>query len=330
MAKIRELNLFDKIKIKKLMSSEFNDTSNYDTNDIPNYFISFLHRFLPIKLKFLPETYICKKDNEIKCLISLKPASGNSKKWKITKLFLAKNSLEYGKQLIEFVITKYAAKNANTFLVSVEDSNEELLELFSKGCGFRFCTKKQLWEAEKVTVTQETDKSIFFRPFKNSDSQDVMEIYNNCIYSHFRYSLAKNKYEFYDKFFLGLEKNTTFKFVLENSYTKQIIAYFSIKSQDNKNFILNITNDFGCNYFQNIVNFAVKQILKRQKNFKLYVVNKKFNQNNQQLEDYLKENNFKLIQSNAIMVRDYFKTIKDDNLIQSSVMVLNTLNKTAF
>ena len=103
-------------------------------------------------------------------------------------LFLDENGYDTGRQLISYVIAKYGAMGANTFTVKVDENHEELLELFSKGCGFRVCASEQLWKMEEVKLTSQSLDKGFFRPFKNSDASVAASIHNELISPYFRFS----------------------------------------------------------------------------------------------------------------------------------------------
>ena len=138
MGTIRRLNCFDSRKIKRmtLYTGGENDFSEALTREA---FIT-LHSFLPLKYRFLPESYILLEDNDIQGLITIVPTYGNPYKINITRLIFKQNNYEVGKQLTEFVIARYGAKGATSFQVLVDESHDELVDLFKSGCGFRQCS----------------------------------------------------------------------------------------------------------------------------------------------------------------------------------------------
>ena len=67
------------------------------------------------------------------------------------------------------------------------------------------------------------------------------------------------------------------------------------------------------NLFPMILSFAVKKIIKRNKNFKLYIKNKKYFQSGETIEKFFKENRFEMLHNNAILVKDFFKVVKQES-----------------
>ena len=130
---IRRLNYFDAPKIKKMISYLGNDDGV--SSDILNEPALMIHSILPQKYKFIPESYILLDEKEIFGLITVTPAQGNPYKIYITRLIFKQNMYDTGKQLVEFVIAKYGSKGVTSFCVNVDQSHDELLQLFMKGCG---------------------------------------------------------------------------------------------------------------------------------------------------------------------------------------------------
>lgn len=332
MAKLRKLGLFDIAKIKKMMSVVSSD-------DIPSLTELFLlsplihiQGYLPIKLRKMPESFVSIENKAINGMISIRSEFGNPYKWNIKDLFLDKNSYAAGRQLVDYVLAKYGAMGANTFFVIVEDSNEELLDLFSKGCGFRLCSHENLWKMNEYIISKPSESGDLYRPFRNSDAKEVCELYNDSIFPHFRYSLSKSKGEFYDMFFQGLSKTTYFKYVLADARTKKIKSFIQYQTTDNVNFYLDIVLPSPYeDLYPELINFAISQILRRKKDFNLYIQNRKYMMTSKRYEEYLKDNNFSCLQNNVVLVKDFFKTIKQEEKISKPAIVFSEMNsKPAF
>ena len=189
MAKIRSLALRDIPKLKKMISM----ISNLSSADVGFGYKSYvpfpfnlMNKILPLSLKFASDSYVAIEDNKLCGLVTLKPQEKNPQSWRISKLFLDENGYDVGRQLVSFAIAKYGAMGANTFMVKVDEDHEELLELFSKGCGFRVCASEQLWKMEEINVSGPSLDKGFFRPFKNSDASAAAGIFNELIFPHFR------------------------------------------------------------------------------------------------------------------------------------------------
>ena len=74
--------------------------------------LAFLHHILPLRFKFLPESYVLKDNKNIKGLITVAPISRHQKKVEIKKLFFEENSFADAAELIQFAVSKYKAKGA--------------------------------------------------------------------------------------------------------------------------------------------------------------------------------------------------------------------------
>ncbi len=331
MAKIRSLALRDIPKLKKMISM----ISNLSGADVPFGYRSYvpfpfnvINRILPLSLKFASDSYVAMENNKLCGLVTLKPQEKNPQSWRISKLFLDENGYDVGRQLVSFAIAKYGAMGANTFMVKVDEDHEELLELFSKGCGFRVCASEQLWKMEEIKVAGPSLDKGFFRPFKNSDASAAAGIFNELIFPHFRYSLARTPGEFENVMFTGLYRTSFFRYVLEDSSTHSIKGYFSIQTNDNENFILNIdlVSAFD-NYLSDVINFALSQIFMRKKKFNFFVRNKKYQTSGTKIEKYLKENGFENVKNQVVLVKDYYKRIQEDERYSKPAIAFSEISR---
>ncbi len=331
MAKIRNLALTDIPKLKKMISM----ISNLSSADVGFGFKSYvpfpfnmINRLLPLGLKFAPDAYVAIENNKICGLIIIKPQEKNPQSWRISKLFLDENAYDVGRQLVSFVITKYGAMGANTFTVKIDENHEELLELFSKGCGFRVCASEQLWKMNEIRLSSSSLDKGFFRPFKNSDASVAASIYNELIFPHFRYSLAKTPAEFENVICSGLHKTCFFRYVIEDRSKHAIKGYFSIQTDDNENFILNVdlVSAFD-NYLCDVINFAISQILMRKKHFNLYFRNKKYQVNGTKTEKFLIDNGFKNVKNQIVLVKDYYKRIQEDERYSKPAIAFSEISR---
>lgn len=317
MAKIKKISFGDLFNIKKLISVICSDNIlSYRRIFFCSVPITYIQNlFYNVHLRKFPETYVISDiHNNLKGLASVKAQTGNPYKWQIKRLFLAQNCYEEGKQLIEYIIAKFGARGVDTFYVSVNDNQDELIDLFIKGCGFRFCSTEALWYVSNVNfLMQEFDENIF-KHFKNSDAEKAEELFNSNLITHYKYSLSKEKDEFKDRLFQGFNSEINFKYVIENEKTKSFKAFLEIKTIDNKNYFLDaIIPPQYFDLYPMVLSFAIKKIITRNKNFKLYIKNRKYLQGGELLENFFKENRFELLQNNAILVRDFFKTVREES-----------------
>lgn len=332
MAKIKKFSIFDIVQLRKLMSV----TSTVDLSSYTNIFLlsplTILQNFLPINFRKLPESYVSVENNKISGMITIKAERGNPFKWNIVKLFLDKNANEAGSQLVDYVIAKYGAMGANTFCAFVDQSHEEILTLFSKGCGFRLCSHENLWKMKEALQPVDIKTYDTFRPFKNSDAKYVCELYNDAILPHFRYSLAKSKPEFNDRLFQGLSSVSSFKYVIDDVRTKKIKAYLEIQTTDNVNYVLDIilTQPYE-DLYEDIINFALEQISRRKKDFYMFVLIRNYQGSAKKFEEHLKSKDFSLIQTQMVLVKDFFKTIRQEERVSKPAVFFSEIKgKPAF
>lgn len=311
MARIRKPLFPDKYKLKKMISFLSNDAITQYTKGLTSCpFCSFLHDRLPQALKFLPESFVLAEDKEIIGLITVTPKPGNPFRVNISRLVLEQNYFNAGKQLIEFVVSKFGAKGATSFSAAIDDSHCELLSLFIDGCGFRQCSSEQLWKMNTLHISK--TKNTFFRPFKNSDAQAVAMLFNDSVITHFKHSIEKTKKEYKDPLFEGLRNNYKLKYVIEDEKTKTIKGYFSLTTSDNLNYILDITTShwYDCSY-DDILSFTINQMTKRKHDFHLFVRTKKYTIKADDLEKFLLLKGFSCEKNQLILVKDFYKLIKE-------------------
>ena len=331
MAKIRGLALPDIPKLKKMISMISNMNSadaGFGYKSYVPFPLNLINRLLPLSCKFAPDSYIAIEDDKICGLVTLKAQEKNPQSWRITKLFLDENGYDVGRQLVSFVIARYGAMGANTFSVKVDENHEELLELFSKGCGFRVCASEQLWKMTEFKVGSSSLDKGFFRPFKDADSKVAASIHNDLIFPHFRYSLAKKPEEYENIIFSGLHKTSYFKYVIEDGSEHAIKGYFCIQTDDNENFTLDVdlVSAFD-GYLEDVINFSISQIMMRRKKFNLYFLNKKYQTNGAKTEKFLSENGFKNVKNQIILVKDYYKRIAEDERYSKPAIAFSEITR---
>jgi len=314
MGTIRRLNCFDRPKIKKMIS--YLGGENDFSKALMREAFTFLHALLPLKYKFLPESYILLEDNEIQGLITIVPTYGNPYKINITRLVFKQNYYEVGKQLTEFVIARYGAKGAASFQVMVDDSHDELVDLFKTGCGFRQCSCECLWKLEN-TKSQNLNPHLF-RYCQKSDTKSVSRLFNGELISLYRPSLDRKKEEYLEPAFAGFSTGYKNRYVAEEPSKGRIIAYLSISTDDNVNFIIDLSTNEGYDIsYDGILDFALGEISRRKNVFYAFVKQKKYTKSSEKLENYLKAHNADLIQTQLVLVKDFYKPVKQtENILQ--------------
>ncbi len=327
MAKIKKISYKDILHIKKLISIVCNDNvMSYRRLFFLSVPITFIQNLIyNVYFRRFPETYVIYDNNNyLKGLITVQAQLGNTYKWQIKRLFLDKNSFDEGKQLVEYIIAKFGARGVDTFYISIDDSLIELSDLFIKGCGFRFCSNESLWSVSNVNFLSQDIDLINFKPFKTSDNKKISLLFNENLINHFKYSLSKNKDEFNDTLLQGYNRETVFKYIYTDANSQNIKAFIEIKTTDNKNYFLDtIIPPQYIDCYSIVLSFVIKTIMKRNKNFKLYIKNRKYLQSGEMLENFFKENRFELLQNNVILVRDFFKIIKEETKNYNSAIVFS-------
>ena len=208
MSKIRKLYYFDKKNMQEMISF-LNNRDAFISSIMFNPFLP-LHHLLPLKLKFLPESYVLKYRKDIKGLITVAPSKSPVKRLEILRLFFEENSYEDACELIQYVVSKYKAMGAISFIARVDDFLPDLLRVFVSKCGFSQISYEKLW---KVSIPEnlEYDKNLM-REFRNADVAEISSMYNEALMPHFRPLLSTDIKEFRDSLFRGLSYFTEYKF----------------------------------------------------------------------------------------------------------------------
>ena len=306
---IRRLNCFDAPKLKKMIAYLGSD-EKISRAIFSEAFYS-IHAILPLKYKFLPESFILLENNEILGLITVVPTSGNPYKINIIRLVFKQNMYDIGKQLVEFVIARYGAKGAVSFRVLVDQSHDELLDLFINGCGFRHCSYENLWKLDNFKP--KTDNQVQFRYCQNSDSKYIARLYNAELKNLYKPSLERIKTEYYEPIFAGLTNFYKNRYVLEEPNKQKIIAYLSITTNDNFNFIIDMSlNDAFNISYDEVLNFAISQIRMRKSNFCAFLKHRQYTNYADNMEKYLHERNLNCIQTQCVLIKDFYKQVKQE------------------
>ena len=129
--------------------------------------------------------------------------------------------------------------------------------------------------------------------------------------SLYRPSLERDKNEYKEPFFTGLTNFYKNRYVLEEPQKKRIIAYLSITTTDNTNFILDLSVNEGYNLsYDEILYFAMKEISTRKSEFYAFIKHKQYTKTADGFEDYLKSRGFNCIQTQHVLVKDFYKPVK--------------------
>lgn len=311
MSKIRKLYYFDKKKAQEMISFLNNSaTDTYITQIMFNPLLP-IHYFLPLSLKFLPESYVLKNEKEIKGLITVAPTKCRLKKMEIQKLFFEENSYQDAAELVQYVVSKYKAMGASSIIVKVDDYLPELLTMFVSKCGFNQISYEKLWRIIKFPNSSYNKKE--FRSFRNSDAPAVANLYNDSLLPHFRPLLSKEPDEFKENLFKGLSYYNEYKYVIEDKNTKTVIGCVSIQTLDNENYVVDIIQASWVNIdIDEVLSYAIYQIKKRKKKFGLFVKTKRYINVGEKYEELFKQNDFSCVQNQIVLTNSSARILKEN------------------
>ena len=325
MTRIKRLTCFDIPKINKMIEHLGNGDTTRFQHELNNEALIAINGLVPLKYKFMPETYILSDKDEIMGLITVVPTRGNPYKINITKLIFQQNSYDAGKQLVEFIIARYGAKGAVSFCANVDQTHDELLNLFLNGCGFRQCSYENLWELKNF-IPREPQKASF-RYCQNSDAPDVARLYNSELNTLYKPSMERIKQEHKEPFFAGLVNFYKNRYVLEDPMTHRIIAYLSITTTDHRNFTIDIsTNDGYQISYDEVINFALSEISRRKTNFNAYIKHRQYTKTADGFEKYLHERNLDCIQTKCVLIKDFYRPVKQQENVLQVFLLGETVN----
>lgn len=311
MSRIRKLYWFDKrnaLEMISFLNNSVNDT--YINKLMFNPFLP-LHNLLPLRFKFLPESYVLKDGKILKGLITVAPTKCKQKKIEIKKLFFEENSISDAIELVQFAVSKYKSMGAPLIKVKVDDYLPELLTALVSKCGFTQISYEKLWKITKFTE-EAYDKKIY-RTFRNSDAKALTNLYNDSLLPHFRPLLSKEVREFKEPIFTGLTYYTEYKYVIEDFKTKAVIGCIIIQTNDNENFILDIIQSSWVDLnLTSIISFAISRIKKRKKRFALFVKSKRFINIGEKYEEIFKENQFECVQNQVVLTNSSAKLLRNE------------------
>lgn len=297
-------------KIRKFYRRKKN--SKFAISSTRSYYFSlplFLHTLLPLRLKFLREEFLAVSNKKVVGLVSANSTKGLPSRIKIGEILFAEGCYDVAKQLLEFVLSHYGAKGATSFLVKINNSYPELLNLLVSQYNFRQCAYEKLWKVSRRKY-EEYSYNINVRSFRNSDASSVSVMHNESLISHFRPSLSLTAQTFKESVFKGLQEGVEYRYIIEDKKSGNQVAYFSISTKDNENYILDIIQtSWYQTEFDDIIAFACSEIKKRNLNFNLFVKSKKYTVNGLLYEEFFSKNSFLVSQTSVVLVKDYYSTL---------------------
>ena len=141
----------------------------------------------------------------------------------------------------------------------------------------------------------------------------MASLYNESLLPHFRPLLSKNSKEFKEFLFTGLSAYNEYKYILEDSKSRNIIACLIIQTNDNENYVLDIIQSSWAEIDINeIIAFTNYQIQKRKKHFNLFIKTKKYTQIGEHQEQEFIEHKFECLQNKIVLTNSSAKIIKNE------------------
>lgn len=310
MSRIRKLYYFDKKNAQEMISFLNNSANDTYINKIMFSPLLPLHHLLPLRLKFLPESFVLKDKNRIKGLITVAPTKCRQKKMEIQKLFFEENALADAAELVQFAVSKYKAMGAPSIMVKVDDYLPELLAMLVSKCGFSQISYEKLWRINKFIDTPFDKRE--FRIFKNSDAKVVANLYNDSLLSHFRPLLGREVREFKETVLKGLSYYSEYKYVIEDKKTKAVIGCITIQTLDNENYIIDIIQSGWVELDLNaVLSYATCQIKKRKKRFGLFVRTKRYTNLGEKYETQFLQNGFECVQNQIVLTNSSARVLRE-------------------
>lgn len=271
----------------------------------------FINYLLPLKFKFINESYIALVDGKKSALVTLDKDSKSHTRFKITKLILEEYSIDISKQLINFVVSKYRAQGANSFYVVVDEKQVELLNIFKNEINFRGCGHEYLYKI----VYPNNIQNMSLRPFKMNRVNEVCTFYNENINSFNKFLFSRENYQF---------SNSFEKYIFYNDDETKILGYFEVATKNNYDFYINFSIDFAYNiYIIDALRFIYSKIKRKNRDFNLYIKIKDYFMNSKELISILKENNMEFVSKSQILAKDYYKEVKENNLFKNAKIIFN-------
>ncbi len=281
----------------------------------------FFHSMLPLKFKFRKEYFQAVSNGALLGSIAVKFVKGIPYKIIIDELLFVEENYDVAKQLLEFVFSYYGAKGAVSYGIKVSDVYSELLNMLVTQYNFRQCSYERLWKVSRRKY-EEYEYNLKARTFRNSDSASVAIMYNESLISHFRTALSLAAKSFTEPLCPGITQGIEYKYIVEDKTSSNMLAYLSISSNDNENYVLDIVQTSWYEAPVNdIIAFACAEVKKRNLNFSLFVKSKKYTQSGAFYEEFFTKNKFLLSQTDILLIKDYYKTISIKNEKSKFVML---------
>ncbi len=312
MSNIRRLNIFDKNQLKKIAELASPNANYYFKYHLMKECACIAQSFLPLRFKFMPESYVYSDDRCIKGMISVFPTQGNPEQININRLLFENNDYHTGKELINFIIKHYGEEGAKTFKVVIDNNHKELEQLFMEGCGFRCGSYENLWDISHDINYFKDIKPLELKNATDSHAGLIAELNNSELITHYRPAMEQTEEEFHEPLIKIFNNKYEDNFVLLCG--DSAVAYLTVQTNDNFNFIISLTKNNGYNLsYDEIIAYGIQSIIsKRSSDFRVYLKQKKYLKFAQDYETYLHARNYECIQTQHVLLKEFYKPIKQE------------------
>jgi hypothetical protein len=109
-------------------------------------------------------------------------------------------------------------------------------------------------------------------------------------------------------------RNIEYKYVVEDSKTRAIVACIILQTTDNENYLVDIIQSSWADLeIDNVLSYAIYQIKKRKKRFGLFVRTKKYLNYADKQENFMVNNGFECVQNQIVLTNSSARILKESN-----------------
>lgn len=330
--KIKSIRSVNSFQIKKFLE-EVNVAVNntFESNDsvkVRDDIFGMLHSLLPLHWKILQDTYVAIEGSRIIGMVGLVPDSRSNLRWKINQLLLKPHSYDVGKILLDYVASKYGAEGVEIFLVEVNSTDNDALDLFKNACCYRKCTVNNLYK--KVLSGKIPQETLMpgFRRVESADDTKLVDLYLECLTPQTKMSLAKNKTDFSFDLFESLKNHSnnvkSFNWVLEDHESKAIVAYANLITRNNSNYYIDVITSLPyADYYRDILNCMIRFVGLKNNNATIFIYTSESIQSHSKFVEIIKEFEFEHYQMSYVLVKDYWQPINERKSIASPIIIFS-------
>jgi GNAT superfamily N-acetyltransferase len=331
MIKIRALRSSELKQVLSLLNrysdreSEYSALQKMQQLYIPVHRLSLL---MPLKLQFLPAIFIAAAENKVLGLIWLSPDGRHYRRWKIDHLILDPDSFSYdvGTQLVNYVINRYGGEGVQTFVAYVDQYHTTGLALL-KSCGFRRCGRMHYFSHQNPGTVKLSPITLEgLRKSTNSDCSRLASMYTDALPSEARVCLEKSGRDYYrswSKRSAEKAKGVFFqRWVVQDMARDCLTAAIEVSTADYQDFYINLLVAPGWEQsYQDILTYAIQQVLLITGNSKIYLDCFEFNKHGLEV---LERMGFQRSSIAEVLVKDYWIPIEDKgDRLQSPLLLFS-------